>query len=373
MTREEITSRIALSMMEGMTPELARHMAESGITPDEWAYSDMREIADRLGGRVGRLLDWPARDRVLTAAAGEVPFVERNRIDVFSLPDPEFPTPLYDIATAPIILYRLGDCPLEGPHMISIVGTRNCTSYGAGAVKTLVEGLAVYFPDLIVVSGLAYGIDVAAHKAALDNRLRTIAVVAHGLDMVYPADHRDIAARIVRSGGAIVTEYPSGTRPYKGRFLERNRIVAGLSQGTLVAESDIRGGSMATARNALSFGREVMAVPGRITDNSFRGCNDLIHRQIASIVTGAPDIMETLGWQPDGMNIDLSRRNLFPELDGDTRRVYDLLRYESAPMTLDNICHRLSMPVHTLSALLSEMEFDSLVRRHPGNRYSAEC
>lgn len=373
MTRDSLTARIALSMMPGISAKVVRQLAEAGLTPDEWASSDLGELSSRMGCDSSRLLDWVARDKVLAAAEREADFVERSRISVFSLMDRDFPTPLYDIATAPVILYRVGECLLEGTHMLSIVGTRRCTSYGVGAVQSLVEGLAAYFPDLIVVSGLAYGIDVAAHKAALDHGLRTIAVVAHGLDMVYPADHRDVAARIVRSGGAIVSEYPSGTRPFRGRFLERNRIVAGLSQGTLVAESDMRGGAMATARNAASFGREVFAVPGRVTDESYRGCNDLIRRNIASIVTGTPDIMEALGWSPEGMHIDLRQRNLFPELEGDTRRVYDLLRFESDPVPLDVIHMRLGIPVHALSALLSEMEFDSLVRRHPGNRYSAEC
>lgn len=373
MTSHQLTCRIALSKMPGISPQAMRLMADAGITPEEWAESEPRELASRLGIPGAPFLERMAREKALTEAAGETTFVERGRIEVVSMLDESYPAPLYDIATAPILLYLLGDCPPEAPHMISIVGTRHCTAYGIGQVKALVEGLAAYFPDLIVVSGLAYGIDVAAHKAALDNNLRTIAVVAHGLDMVYPAEHRDIADRIVRAGGAIITEYPSKTRPYRGRFLERNRIIAGLSQGTLVAESDVRGGSMATARNAASFGREVMAFPGRITDKPSRGCNDLIRRHIAAIVTGVPDVMEAMGWQPEGMNIDLRQRNLFPELEGDTRRVYELLRFESEPVSLDTMHARLGIPVHTLSALLSEMEFDSLVRRHPGNRYSAEC
>ncbi len=366
-------SRIALSMMKGATPGLVRRMAETGISPEELFSLPAPELSDRLGLRGERRLQDHARDEAMGRARREYDFVNAHGIRTASLCDDDYPLPLGETERAPLILYRLGECPLEAPHMLSVVGTRRCTAYGTGFVRKAIADLAAYFPDLVIVSGLAYGIDKVAHEAALEHGLRTIAVLAHGLDRVYPAPHRDLAARIVRSGGALVSEYPSGTSPLRGNFLERNRIVALLPAGTLVAESDIKGGSMSTAATAHSYSREVMALPGRAGDAQSAGCNHLIRTHRASLVTSAADIMEVLGWQPDSLKIDLSNRNLFPELDGDTRRLHEFLRFRAAPVPFAEILKYLGLPVHALTSLLGDMEFEGLVTRHPGNRFSAEC
>lgn len=363
--------RIALSMMKGVTPAVVSRMTEIGISVDDFFTLSTAELSDMMHLRGASRLQEHFRDEALERARTECRFVENHSIRVHSLADDTYPLPLAESERAPIALYGIGECPLDAPRSLSIVGTRRCTAYGAGFVSKLVEDLAVYFPDLVIISGLAYGIDREAHEAALRHGLRTIAVVAHGLDKVYPAAHRDLAARIVRSGGAIVSEYPSGTPPMPGNFLERNRIVALLPAGVIVAESDIKGGSMSTAATAHSYSREVMALPGRVGDSRSAGCNHLIRTHRASLVTSAADVMETLGWQPEGLNINHTGRNLFPELEGDTARVYELLRFERDPVPFDELHARLGLPVHTLTALLGEMEFDGLVTRHPGNRFSA--
>lgn len=356
--------------MRGVSASVAHRMAEVGMDLNDFFTLGVGEVSSALGLRGAAAIQQMYRDEAMARARSEMAFVEAHNIRTVSMLDDDFPPALLEIEKTPLLLYALGPAPLDSPHLLSIVGTRKCTQYGASFVRKLVEDLAVYFPDLVVVSGLAFGIDREAHEAALAAGLKTIAVVAHGLDMVYPAQHRDLAARIVRGGGAIVSEYASGTRPYRGRFLERNRIVATLPPGVVVVESDLRGGAMSTANTAHSYSREVMALPGRLTDEVSRGCNRLIRTHKAALVTGAPDVMETMSWQPEGMQLDLKQRNLFPELDGDTRRVYELLRFEQHPMPVDVIHRRLGIPVHALSSLLGEMEFDALVVRHPGNRFS---
>lgn len=369
--RPEWEYKIALSMMRGVDAEVARHAVEAGISLEEFFGIPVGELSDRLGLNAGVRLQQMERDEALSRARAEMKNLVSRSITVTSIMDEDYPERLYETAKAPLILYRVGECPLDGEHMLSIVGTRGSTAYGVAFVRKVVGELAVYFPDMVVVSGLAYGIDAAAHEAALANGLRTIGVVAHGVHKVYPAAHTELARRMVRNGGAIVTEYPVSAPGHQRNFLERNRIVAALPDGVLVAESDIKGGAMSTAATAGSYGREVMALPGRVTDATSRGCNHLIRTDKARLVTSTADIMEALGWQPEGMRIDLRQRNLFPELEGDTRRVYELLRYEPEPMAVDTIRERLGLAVSALTGLLGDMEFDGLVMHHPGNRYSA--
>ncbi len=188
--------------------------------------------------------------------------------------------------------------------------------------------------------------------------------------MIYPSAHRELARRIIRQGGAIVSEYPFDSQPYRQRFLERNRIVAALADVTVVAESDIKGGAMSTANTAFSYSRDVMALPGRVTDKLSSGCNHLIRKEKARIITGAADLVELCGWQPLDFKIDTSQRNLFPELEGEPKLIYETLKYEKEPMQTDRLHQLTLIPIARMLALLGEMEFDGIVIRHPGSRYS---
>lgn len=188
--------------------------------------------------------------------------------------------------------------------------------------------------------------------------------------MIYPAPHRDLARRIVKTGGAIVSEYPFGERPYRQRFLERNRIVAALADVTVVAESDIKGGAMSTANTAFSYSRDVMALPGRTSDLLSSGCNLLIRKEKAHLITCAADLIELTGWQPLDAKIDTRQRNLFPELEGDPKLIYETLRFSREPMQVDRLHALTLIPISRLMSALGEMEFDGIIIRHPGNRYS---
>ena len=361
---------MALSFVPGMNASIVRHMEECGIGPEEYFSLGRPELCARLNIGEIPLSDRMIRDEALFKARKEAEFMERHGIVSFSLTDEDYPSRLTDIDRAPVTLYRLGGADLNAGKMMSIVGTRHATAYGVRYVATLVRDLAPYFPGMVIVSGLALGIDSAAHEAALQAGLPTVAVVAHGLNTIYPSQNRDLAKRIIAAGGAIVSEYPSGLTPYRSRFLERNRIVATMTDAVVVAESAEKGGAMSTAAVASSYGRELIALPGRIGDEMSAGCNRLIRSQKAMMAGSAADVMSMLGWQPESVPVIAKQRDLFPELAGAQKLIYDALRQAGEPMPVDAIRERSGIPIHDLMAHLGEMEFDGIVERLPGNRFS---
>lgn len=361
---------IALSFVPGIDASFVRHMEQVGVTVEEFFSESQQELSSRLNLKVSAFLDKMVRDEALFKAKKETEFMERHGIRSFALTDDDYPSRLADIDRAPLILYCLGNANLDAENMLSIVGTRHATSYGVRYVGSLVEDLAAYFPELVIVSGLALGIDSAAHEAALKASLPTIAVVAHGLNTIYPAGNRDLARRIVAAGGAILSEYPSGVTPYKSRFLERNRIVATMTDAVLVAESAEKGGAMSTAAVASSYGRELFALPGRIGDDMSAGCNRLIRSQKAMMSGSAVEMMSMLGWQPKSINSVPKQRDLFPELKGNEKLIYDALRFSHEPMPVDALRERTGIQIHDLMASLGEMEFDGIIERLPGNRFA---
>lgn len=370
---ESLIKKVALSMVPGVNADLVRNLMERGIT-----YSDfftMKNSDERLreGCSLARgvAFDSMHREEALFRARKEVEFMQRHGIRAYSLYDEDYPMLLREIPDAPVVLYKLGNANLDSEKLISIVGTRRPTNYGTGFCSRLVEEIGGYFPDSVIVSGLAYGIDSASHIAALEKGLQTVGVVAHGLDTVYPAAHRDLAGRMVRSGGAIVSEYPSGTRIFQGNFLKRNRIIAGLSHVTVVVESEIRGGAMSTANTAFNYSRDVMALPGRISDRMSEGCNLLIRKNKAGMITVAADMIEQMNWKPLGIRGSAPlQRNLFPELQGKEAEVYELLRLNSEPLTADAIFQATNIHISELMAILTELEFDAIITKLPGSRYT---
>ena len=360
---------LAFSMMKGTGMPLFRLMQERGMSVADFFATDSVEIAGRLGLRDVSAVDSYIREEAVAAAREELAFCDRHSIRVLSPADEAYPLRLLELPDAPTSLFVLGDCDLNATRVISVVGTRTPTPYGTNFVRAAVEELAAVASPVTVVSGLAYGIDVAAHSAALACGLPTVAVVAHGLDTLYPAAHRDIARRMIRGGGAIVSEYPHGTTPFRGRFLERNRIVAALSDACLVAESDIKGGAMSTASIAFGIDREDMALPGRISDRFSSGCNHLIRKNKAWLVSRPGDIVDIMDWQSVASNVDAVDRSLFPELDEPQRSIFECLSGSSEPLGIDEMHVRLGFPVSVLMSQLGEMEFDGLVIKYPGNRY----
>lgn len=360
-------NRIALSMIDGVDARFVHAMCEAGLSCDDFFGLSDSELATIDGCR--RI----CREQInmaLQRAAREKKFAEDHSIKTIFLTDDEYPPLLREIPDAPVMLYMLGNANLAAVPAIGMVGTRRCTSYGINFCDKFVSEFAGIFPQSSIVSGLAYGIDAAAHNAALNYGLQTIAVVAHGLDMIYPAAHRELAKSIIAKGGGIVTEYPSSTRPLQGNFLKRNRIIAGLSELTMVVESEVKGGAMSTASSAFSYAREVVAIPGRYSDISSSGCNMLIMQQKANIYTTVPDVIKLMGWKSAKNSPAPSpRKVLFPELEGESAIIYEFLRATASPQTIDHIYSGTGIPMANLMATLTEMEFDALINKLPGSRY----
>jgi DNA processing protein len=265
-----------------------------------------------------------------------------------------------------VVFFFMGDCDLNAAKILSVVGTRNATIHGREICDRIIGGLAVGHPDIIIVSGLAYGIDIASHKAALANNLQTIGVLAHGFNTTYPAVHSSTARTIVNNGG-LLTDFLSDALPERNNFLKRNRIIAGLSDATLVIESGIKGGALITADIANSYNRDVFAVPGRPDDQWSAGCNSLIRSNKAALTESSDDIEYFLNWKPEKSKPPV-QRTLFSDMDNTEKQIYELLMKEGE-LTIDIICRTIEIPVYKLSSLLLQMEFKGLVKCSPGNLY----
>ena len=323
------------------------------------------ELWARLRGDTAAMCS--ARDR----ARQECDFCQQHNLRIIPFTADTYPRLLQgeEVPDAPLALFYCGTGSLQRKHMLSVVGTRHITDYGKQVCRTLLADLARLVPDVLVVSGLAYGVDIHAHREALAQGLDTVAVLAHGLDRIYPSLHRATAREMVKRGG-LLTEYFSGTVPDKGNFVRRNRIVAGLSDATLVVESAEKGGALITATLANSYSREVLAVPGRVGDVCSAGCNRLIRDNKAVLVTSAEDVVKQLGWKAAEQTAP-AEPQLFPTFSPQQERVLEALR-QADNLTIDRLSALTQMAVSELSDLLFDLEELHAVRRLPGNRYATD-
>jgi DNA processing protein len=306
---------------------------------------------------------------VLPLAEKEIEFIEKNNIRVVFYLDEEYPERLKHCTDAPILLYTKGKLSLNQRKVLSIVGTRKATDEGVSFGKSLVRALADRGHNPVIVSGLAYGIDAAAHRAALDNNLATVAVLGHGLDIIYPASHKSLAKKIM-DNGLLITDFPSKSKRDKNNFVKRNRIIAGLSDATIVVESGEKGGALITADIANSYNRDVFAVPGRVTDTHSKGCNQLIKTNKAALLEKVEDIEYLLGWEPeDKLNQKDIQRNLFVELNNEEKIIVDILKSNAKELPIDTICLKAQMPTSKVSPILLELEFKGILKTLPGKTY----
>ena len=267
------------------------------------------------------------------------------------------------------MIYTKGKCDLNNGKFIGIVGTRNATGYGKELCRKLINDLAAIQSNAVIVSGMAYGIDICAHKAALDYNLPTIGIVGHGLDRIYPSAHRPVAVKIIENG-MLLTEYLSKTNPDRQNFVQRNRIIAGLCDATVVVESATRGGALITAELANDYNRDVFAFPGRVGDDWSAGCNALIRNNKASLIESAADILKFMNWeQPADSKTSNIQTTLFPDLSDDEQNIVSLLRQTSDGLQLNEMSIKLEKAVSKISSMLLEMEFKGIVKCLPGNVY----
>ena len=303
------------------------------------------------------------------AAEREVRYCEEKGIKITSYTDDDYPALLREAPDRPHIIYSVGNLgALHSKHILSVVGTRRISAYGEGVCAKIIPELAEMFPDLVVVSGLAFGVDAAAHRAALAAGVRTVGVIANKLPEVTPVQHRHLAKDMLDNGGAIITELHSQSKQNGSYYIPRNRIIAGVAEGLLVVESPSNGGSLSTARAADAYSRTIMAVPGRITDARSEGTNHLIKTNIAQLVTSAEDIASALGWEVEGAIPE--KMHFAPhEVTPNERMVYDIMAENSDGLTIDAMAEKASMSVAEVSAILLNMELSGLVRQLPGRRY----
>ncbi|MGV6828797.1 MAG: DNA-processing protein DprA [Flavobacteriales bacterium] len=301
----------------------------------------------------------------LAEADQELLFIEQNSITYCSFLDKNYPEHLKHCEDGPILFFQQGNINLQHKKIISIVGTRNITSYGRTFCTKLIEDLAPLNP--IIVSGFAYGIDITAHKAAMDNNLQTIACLAHGFNQIYPKIHKKYMNKVNENGG-FITEFWSSDSFDRNNFLKRNRIIAGISQATIIIESAQKGGSLVTADIANSYNKDVFAVPGRVTDTQSQGCNNLIKTQQAHLLNSAADLIYLLGWELEEKKPKPQQTELFVELTEDEKVVYHFLK-DKEKQLMDIIAIECKIPTFKLASILLSMELKGVIKPLPGKLF----
>jgi len=321
-----------------------------------------------IGAKAIEQLHSPAE--ALQLAAAELAFIEKNDIKVLFYTDAAYPKRLKSCADAPALLYYKGTADLNHARIISIVGTRNATDYGKQLCKELIEDLKGY--DVLIVSGLAYGIDICAHKESLRMDIPTVGVFAHGLDRIYPSQNKAVADKMLANGGWL-TDFPSGTVPDRENFPKRNRIVAGIADATIVVEANIKGGALITAEIANSYNRDVFAFPGRITDEYSTGCNFLIRNNKAALLTSGADLAYILGWEkPDGNTKQKPQLSLPIDLTTNERLIFETIQQNAGQLGIDDLAIKTALPLSQLAMNLLNLEMQGFVRSLPGKTYSIE-
>ncbi len=365
MHHDELFYILALTEVEGIGDIGAKKLISQCGSAKNVFESKLSHLQSIDG--IGKIRLKNLRDKsVFERAEKEMGFIEKNNIQTYYFSDANYPARLKHCIDSPLLLFGSGNIDLVNKKIISIVGTRQITSYGMDVCKNLLAELAPLDP--VIVSGFAYGVDIVAHTAAMDLGLQTIGVLAHGLNQVYPKTHKKYVAKMEEHGG-FLTEFGSSTNPDKENFVKRNRIVAGISEATIVIESAEKGGSLITANIANDYNRDVFAVPGRITDKYSQGCNNLIRTQRANLLHSAADLIYILNWDIQESSKPVQKQ-LFVELDATEQLVYNFLQ-SNGKETIDNIALECQMPVFKLSSLLLNMELKGVVRPLPGKLFEA--
>lgn len=371
MNEQEIYYAIALTRMTGFNFQIALHLYQT-LGSAQAVYEHRNNIREAIPDSTERLAvamkDWSAS---LARAAQEMAFIQKNAIQSLLLGSENYPRRLAECPDAPIILYYTGTADLNQSRVINVIGTRHCTAYGQDLICRFINDLRRFCPNVLIVSGLAYGIDICAHRYALQNGYETIGVLAHGLDELYPSHHRDTATQMLKQGG-LLTEYMSETRPDKLNFVRRNRIVAGICDATILVESAVKGGGLITTGIAMDYNRSVFAFPGAVGAPYSEGCNQLIRDNGAQLITSAGDFVKAMGWQTDAKlrqaQANGIERMLFPDLSDDEQTVVKVLD-GMGDLQLNQISVKTNIPIGQLTALLFQLEMKGVVRPLAGGTY----
>jgi DNA processing protein len=364
---DETYYAIALTRMTGFNLPMALQLYQE-LGSAQAVYDHRNDLGDVLPDSTPRLREalkhW---DDALKRAAAEMEFITKGGIQTFCLNDEAYPQRLRNCPDAPIVLYYKGTADLNQRYVLDMVGTRRCTTYGQDLIRRFISDLRQLCPQVLIVSGLAYGIDICAHRNALANGYETVGVLAHGLDQIYPYRHRDTAVKMVSQGG-LLTEYISQTEALPNNFRQRNRIVAGISDATILVESAIKGGGLITCRVAQEYGREVFAFPGAVGMPYSEGCNHVIRNNTAALITSAADFVESMGWQTIKQTPEAVERQLFPDLSPEEQHIVSQLQ-QTNDLQLNTLTVKTNIPIGQLTALLFSLEMKGIVKPLAGGTY----
>jgi len=367
MSNDSLVYQLAMTMVPGIGAITARKLIGYVGSP-EAVFSEKPATLRQIPGVGEHLAAQVSARNFIAGAEDEIARMKKYRISSIYYQDEAYPWRLKHCEDGPLLLFYRGNPDFQCTKCLSIVGTRNASHYGREMTEAIISGLAAKHPDLVIVSGLAYGIDIHAHRSALAHGLDTYAVMAHGLHTVYPSAHASTASRML-SQGALLSDFPTTMKPERNNFLRRNRIIAGLSEATLVIESGKKGGALITAELAASYHREVFAVPGRTTDPYSAGCNQLIQMNIAALVTSDTEIEQLLGWETAGTPAPpepSTVANLSPQEEQVLREII------AAPgLGQEILSVRTGIAVHRLVGILLQMELNRWIAVMPGNHYKA--
>ncbi len=363
--KENLLYNIAITQIPGIGDILAKNLI-AYCGGSEAVFKEKASALIKIPG-IGKVLaNKIIKQNALERAEEEIKFIEEYNISALNYLDTEYPKRLTHCADSPVMLYYKGNADLNALKILSVVGTRNISSYGKSICEKLVKDLAAH--DVLVVSGLAHGVDIYAHKLAVDNNIPTVGVLAHGLDRIYPSVNTATAKRMVKNGG-LLTDFLSGTNPDRENFPKRNRIVAGMADATIVVESKEEGGSLITADIANSYSRDVFAFPGRTDDACSRGCNNLIQQSKAALVQSASDILRMMGWEEKNETKKAVQPQLFFNLNPDEEVLVNILK-EKKSVGIDDMCFAAKFSMSKVSSLLLSLEFSGVVQSLPGKMYS---
>lgn len=365
MNEEKLFYQIALTKIDGIGRILGRNLVNL-LGDEKSIFTENARALSKIPGIGQRLIQEIKKAEVLKKAEKEVIFVNAHGIRPLFFTENDYPSRLKECIDMPLLLYFKGNADLNAAKIISMVGTRRASAYGKWLCEELIAQMKAKYSDILIVSGLAYGIDIHSHRTALKENIATVAVLAHGLDRIYPYEHRKTASAMLENGG-LITEYPSGTNPDKYNFVTRNSIIAGMSDATIVVESAEKGGSLITADIANVYDRDVFAAPGRINDESFKGCLNLIKKNKASLFTSLSDLEESLGWNQFSKKQAKPQQLPFVELSDEETVIMKAINEEH--VHINQLVVKTNIPIHQLSFLLLELEFKNLVRPLPGGMY----
>ena len=371
MNEQEIYYTIALTRMTGLNFQTALRLYQE-LGGGQAVYEHRLDIKDVLPDCSNRLAeslkDWTLP---LARAAQEMEFITKHKVKPLLLGDEDYPQRLAECPDAPILMYYMGSANLNQKRVINIVGTRQCTTYGKDLIRRFVADLRRLCPEMLIVSGLAYGVDICAHREALGNGYETVGVLAHGLDEIYHSSHRETAKQMLAQGG-LLTEYMTETGADKMNFVKRNRIVAGMCDATILVESAAKGGGLITAGIAMDYNRSVFAFPGAVGAPYSEGCNQLIRDNGASLLTGAEDFVNAMGWQMDAKLLQAQNegieRTFFPDLSSEEQIIVKILD-EMGDFQLNQLSVKANIPIGQLTGLLFQLEMKGVVRPLAGGTY----